>query len=93
VDRQRDFTFPTSSSELKTRFPNTGHSDKFISFIENELQPLMQSKYKANKNKTLIGESLGGLLATEVLLTKPTLFNKYIIVSPSLVVGRWLFTR
>jgi predicted alpha/beta superfamily hydrolase len=27
---------------------------------------------------------LGGLLATEILFKKPTLFNKYIIVSPSL---------
>ena len=32
----------------------------------------------------LIGQSFGGLLATEILLKKPTLFNKYIIVSPSL---------
>jgi len=34
--------------------------------------------------KTIIGESLGGLLATEILFTKPSLFNKYIIISPSL---------
>ncbi|MCG7859670.1 alpha/beta hydrolase, partial [Flavihumibacter sediminis] len=27
---------------------------------------------------------MGGLLATEILLTKPALFTKYIIVSPSL---------
>ena len=32
----------------------------------------------------LIGQSLGGLLATEVLLKHPLLFNKYIIISPSL---------
>ena len=32
----------------------------------------------------LIGQSLTGLLATEVLLKKPTLFNRYIIISPSL---------
>ena len=29
-------------------------------------------------------QSLGGLLATEVLLKKPALFNRYIIISPSL---------
>jgi predicted alpha/beta superfamily hydrolase len=32
----------------------------------------------------LIGQSLGGLLATEILLKRPLLFNKYIIISPSL---------
>ncbi|MES2478832.1 MAG: alpha/beta hydrolase-fold protein [Bacteroidota bacterium] len=84
VDRQRDFTFPTTLKEQKTRFPTTGHSDKFIAFIEKELQPYIQSKYRTNRDKTIIGQSLGGLLATEVLLKKPTLFNKYIIISPSL---------
>lgn len=32
----------------------------------------------------LIGQSLGGLLATEIVLKKPELFNRYIIISPSL---------
>ncbi len=84
VDRERDFTFPTSSEELKTTFARAGHSDKFISFLEKELQQFIETKYKGNKDKTLIGQSLGGLLATEILLKKPRLFNKYIIISPSL---------
>lgn len=84
VDRRRDFTFPTSVQKDKTRYPTTGHSDRFISFIKDELQPFVQSKYKTNATRTIIGQSFGGLLATEILLKKPTLFNKYIIVSPSL---------
>jgi predicted alpha/beta superfamily hydrolase len=84
VDRKRDFTFSTNSNEQKERFPTAGHSDKFIAFIENELQPYIRSKYSASGDRTLIGQSLGGLLASEVLLTKPQLFNRYIIVSPSL---------
>lgn len=84
VDRERDFTFPTTIEEQKKRFPSTGHSDKFISFIEKELQPFMAENYRTNDDKTLIGQSLGGLLATEVLLTKPMLFNRYVIISPSL---------
>lgn len=84
VDRRRDFTFPTSIREDKEAYPTTGHSDKFISFIENELQPFIEKKYRTNADKTIIGQSLGGLLATEILLKKPTLFNKYIIISPSL---------
>lgn len=84
VDRRRDFTFPTSVKKDKIKYPTTGHSDLFISFIKDELQPFVESKYKTNGTKTIIGQSFGGLLTTEVLLKEPTLFNKYIIISPSL---------
>lgn len=84
VDRRRDFTFPTTIEKDQKRFPTSGHSDKFIAFIENELQPFIDKKYKTTRSKTIIGQSLGGLLETETLLKKPNLFNKYIIVSPSL---------
>jgi predicted alpha/beta superfamily hydrolase len=84
VDRRRDFTYPTTIDADKKRYPTTGHSDKFIAFIEKELQPFIEKKYRTTNQKTIIGESLGGLLATEILLEKPKLFTKYIIVSPSL---------
>ncbi|WP_316804285.1 alpha/beta hydrolase [Pedobacter nototheniae] len=84
VDRRRDFTFPTNIEADQKKYPTTGHSDRFIAFIERELQPYIQKKYKTNLSKTIIGQSLGGLLETEILLKKPTLFNKYIIISPSL---------
>lgn len=84
VDRKRDFTFPTTIQKDKEDFPTTGESAKFISFIEKELQPFIDKNYKTNNNKMLIGQSLGGLLATEILYTKPQLFNQYLIVSPSL---------
>lgn len=84
VERRRDFTFPTSIESDKKAYPTTGHSEEFIAFIEKELQPFIENKYKTNTSKTIIGQSLGGLLATEILFKKPTLFNKYIIVSPSL---------
>ncbi|WP_337968962.1 alpha/beta hydrolase-fold protein [uncultured Flavobacterium sp.] len=84
VDRRRDFTFPTTIEKDQKKFPTTGHSDKFIAFIEKELQPFIDKKYKTTDSKTIIGQSLGGLLETEILLKKPTLFNKYVIVSPSI---------
>jgi len=55
-----------------------------MSFIELELQPFIEKNYKTNSNKMLIGQSLGGLLATEILYKKPHLFNQYMIISPSL---------
>ena len=84
VDRRRDFTYPTTIEEDKKHYPTTGSSNKFIAFIEKELQPFIEKKYKANNSRTIIGQSLGGLLAAEILLKKPTLFNKYVIVSPSM---------
>ncbi len=84
VDRRRDFTFPTTISKDKADFPTTGSSAKFISFIEKELQPFVEKKYKTTASKMLIGQSLGGLLATEILFKQPNLFNSYVIVSPSL---------
>jgi len=84
VDRKRDFTFPTTIEKDKKDFPTTGGSAKFIGFLEKELQPYIQQNYRTSNSKTIIGQSLGGLLATEILLTKPNLFNTYIIVSPSL---------
>jgi len=84
VDRRRDFTFPTTIVKDKKAYPTSGHSDKFISFIEKELQPFIEKKYRTNESKTIIGQSLGGLLETEILFKKPSLFNKYIIISPSL---------
>lgn len=84
VDRRRDFTFPTTIGQDKKDFPTTGSSAKFMSFIEKELQPFIDKNYKTNSSKTIIGQSLGGLFAAEVLLKKPLLFTNYIIVSPSL---------
>ena len=84
VDRQRDFTFPATIELDKKKFPVTGGSAKFIGFFENELQPYINQSFKTNGNNMLIGQSLGGLLAAEVLLTKPDLFSQYVIVSPSL---------
>lgn len=84
VDRRRDFTFRTTIEKDKLDFPSTGGSAKFISFLETELQPSIEKRYRSNGSKTLIGQSLGGLLATEILFKKPNLFNNYLIISPSL---------
>jgi predicted alpha/beta superfamily hydrolase len=84
VDRRRDFTFPTTIEKDKKDYPTTGGSAKFIAFLGRELQPFIDAHYRTGPSKALIGQSLGGLLATEVLFTQPGLFDTYIIVSPSL---------
>jgi len=97
VNRKHDFTFPATDAAKKRPHTDTllaylqkqlqpiaGGSPQFMTFIEKELQPYINSHYKAGGTATLIGQSLGGLLASEILLKKPNLFDNYIIVSPSL---------
>lgn len=84
VDRRRDFTHPTTVKEDMKLVPVSGGSAQFIDFIAHEVQPYVELKYRTTASKTIIGQSLGGLLATEILLKKPELFSTYIIVSPSL---------
>ena len=84
VDRRRDFTFPTHNKKDLKASPTSGASASFIDFMEKELQPFIQAHYKTSSQRTIIGESLGGLLATEILMKRPGLFENYIIISPSL---------
>lgn len=86
ANTQRKLNFTAVSnreSDLKI-IPKSGGSEQFIAFIEKELQPYVNKKYNTNDSKTIIGQSLGGLVATEILFTKPQLFTKYMIISPSL---------
>ena len=84
VDRKRDYTYPSQSALDREEFPTSGKSAAFMTFMEKELKPYITSTYRTTGRSTIIGQSLGGLLATEVLYKKPELFDNYIIVSPSL---------
>lgn len=84
-DRERDFTYPTNIEKDKKDFSTSGGSARFIAFLEEEVQPLINNTFRIDtSSRSLIGQSLGGLLATEVLFEKPGLFDNYFIVSPSL---------
>lgn len=83
IDRKRDFTFHTDLKDLQKDYPTTGHSDKFINFLEKELKPYIETQFKT-ADTYIFGQSLGGLLATEILLKKPEMFDNYFIISPSL---------
>lgn len=84
VDRVRDFTYPSASERDQKEFPSAGQSRRFINFMERELQPFIKNTFRTKGPSTLVGQSFGGLLATEVLFTQAQLFDNYVIVSPSL---------
>ncbi|HEY0245844.1 MAG TPA: alpha/beta hydrolase-fold protein, partial [Mucilaginibacter sp.] len=62
-----------------------GGAAVFLGFIEKELMPMIDSKYKSDPaNRTLYGYSMGGLFGSYVLFTKPALFKNILIGSPAL---------
>lgn len=92
TDRKRDMTFkpvpdfvlPKWLQAYREAYKTAGGSEQFIRYLETEVQPFVAQNFRAGPDRILIGQSLAGLLATEVLLKKPALFNHYVIMSPSL---------
>jgi predicted alpha/beta superfamily hydrolase len=88
TNRGRDLT-PTQASVTRpdgtaAPVPNSGGADKFLQFIETELIPHIEGRYRTQPFRVFAGHSLGGLLAVHTMLSRPALFNAYIAVSPSL---------
>jgi hypothetical protein len=83
VDRKRDLTYPTTIAKDKADFPTTGGSAAFTTFLATEAIPFVEANYRTAPDRLLVGQSLGGLFAAEVLLKRPELFGRYLIVSPS----------
>jgi tetratricopeptide (TPR) repeat protein len=88
TDRTRDLT-PTNATMTRQdgtpiQFPTSGGADKFLKFIETELIPYIENRYRTEPYRLLAGHSFGGLFAVHAMLARPDLFNAYIAVSPSL---------
>lgn len=71
-----------------TRVPmNSGKMEEAIIVAisyEQTVKPYIKNHYRASQiNSTFVGNSLGGLLAAYIILSKPDLFDNYILGSPS----------
>ena len=84
VNRRRDFT---PDKIITIRENDSGGGENFLRFLENELIPELDKKYRTVPYRILFGHSLGGLLATHTYMKKNTLFNAFIAVDPSF--GTW----
>lgn len=82
TDRNRDLT-PTQDSSY-IYYSKSGGGEHFMSFIEKELMPYVDSKYPTEPFKMLIGHSLGGLTVMNTLINHTDLFNAYIAIDPSM---------
>ncbi|WP_226647878.1 alpha/beta hydrolase [Microbulbifer variabilis] len=80
--RLTDFT--PVPGEVSGTFLGGGAND-FLEFLENELKPFINNSFMGNEHdETLIGHSLGGLLALYTLFNHTDNFDRYVIGSPSI---------
>ena len=80
TDRTRDL-----SPSRDPKFPTSGGADRFLDFIERELVPFVESRYRTAPFRIFAGHSAGGLFALHSMRAKPGLFQAVIAVSPWLV--------
>jgi predicted alpha/beta superfamily hydrolase len=87
--RNRDYT-PTDVNAKKTREVDQGAgpyggAESYRRFVANEVLPFVARRYRADMNRKIyIGHSYGALFGIHALLTEPTMFNAYVLGSPSL---------
>ena len=88
-----ELTFPAQDERYATfyrangvpvEFANGGGSADFRRFIAEEVVPFVESNFRTDGRRTLIGESLAGLFVVDTLLRQPALFHDYVAISPSL---------
>jgi uncharacterized protein len=88
TDRVRDLT-PTHADMKHSdgsveHYPTSGGADHFLDFIQTELMPEIDKRYRTEPLHIFTGHSLGGLLAIHILVSRPEMFQAYIASSPSL---------
>jgi len=87
TDRTRDLSpthVTTAGATGAPQFPTSGGGDKFLKFIESELIPEIEKRYRTHPYRIFAGHSLGGLFAVHAMVSRPELFNAIIAVSPAL---------
>jgi uncharacterized protein len=80
--------FESGDGEYKGLSQYTGGSENFKNFIEKELIPYIDHSFRTSREKALCGHSLGGEFTTWIMLNYPSIFEKYLILSPSLWVEK-----
>lgn len=87
--RSRDYT-PTDALQHSHRpdqysATHYGEAAAYRDYVEGQVFPLIAAHYRADiSRKVFVGHSYGSLFGAFVLLTKPTMFQTYILSSPSL---------
>jgi predicted alpha/beta superfamily hydrolase len=62
----------------------SGGAAAFRSFLQSELMPAVDKRFRTSGERILVGHSLAGLFVLDTFLEQPTLFDAYIASDPSL---------
>lgn len=79
--RNVDLTPPT-----KDPISGYGGADRFLDFIDGTVRPAVKARFPqlSVSREGLYGHSYGGLFALHALFTRPTMFDGYLVSSPSI---------
>jgi predicted alpha/beta superfamily hydrolase len=85
--RDRDYT-PTrvrpSEFVSAAAAAASGGGERFLAHLTDELLPYVESHYAKGTSRLLVGHSLGGLMAVNILLIHPRVFDALVIIDPSM---------
>jgi hypothetical protein len=92
--RREDYT-PTRWQLPEEKEPTGGDAPKFLRFLEENVIPTVEGRYRVNASERMLaGSSAGGLFTLYALIEKPDLFQSYLALSPAAFWGdRYLFER
>lgn len=89
-NRERDMSpkpldgwLPPSNPMMDPTTIAWGGADKYLEHIESEVIKYVESTYRTRPYRIIMGHSLAGLLAYHAMITKPQLFQTYLIGDPS----------
>ena len=85
TNRTRDLTTSKVNMRRGSSFnKESGGAENYTEFMENELIPYIDNKYKFLGHRTLIGHSYAGLFTINMLINHKHIFQNYIAIDPSL---------
>lgn len=83
TSRNRDYT-PTPNGPARARSMVHGEGPTYQNYLKASAIPFIEERFRADPaRRVLLGHSYGGLLGAQILFTDPTLFNAYVLGSPS----------
>ncbi|WP_426284562.1 alpha/beta hydrolase [Luteibacter sp. E-22] len=92
--RRRDYTPTASGNDDAPPGAVHGQGEAYISYLRDRVFPFVAQHYRTDEHERIfLGHSYGGLLGTQILLTRPQLFSAYLLGSPSYWYGEHVMQR
>ncbi|MTI20897.1 hypothetical protein E1176_07680 [Fulvivirga sp. RKSG066] len=86
--KHRNYFAPNLHNNHRDRAYNYGNfQEEFLDFLEHELLPSINNKYRTNNFNTIVGFSPSSAIALYALLNRPDLFQVYICFAAGNIIG------